>query len=180
MKNFQLVGSGVNIMPLLHAIQTKPHLWNRDDIRTKYPQSPHHQAEDILLRFNAIPDDISKIVDDKECFNYSALSELPQVRPLVFDLMRFVEGEQLGRLMLTKLAPSKQITPHKDQGSPAVFYERYHIILQNHPGSVFQCGDEKVTMKAGEVWWFNNTETHSVTNNSADDRLTLIADIRPC
>jgi hypothetical protein len=94
--------------------------------------------------------------------------------------MRRVEGEQLGRVLITKLAPGNQITPHEDGGAPATFYDRYHIMLQNGPGSLFHCGDETVTMKAGDVWHFDNTKTHSVINNSRDDRITLIADIRVC
>lgn len=179
MRNFQLLFSGANVLPILHTLQRKPYLWNRDDVRTKYPQSPHHQADDIILRFNEIPDDLTKIVDDKECRNYPAMQELP-VRPILFDLMRMVEGEQLGRVMITRLAPGKQITPHKDEGAPAEFYDRYHIILQNLPGSVFQCGDERVVMKSGDVWHFNNCLEHHVVNNSIDDRISLIADIRPC
>lgn len=181
MNNFLKMADGVNVMPLLHAIQTQPDLWNANDIRTRFPQSPHSQAEDILLRFNDIPeDDITKVVNDKDCFNYPAWQRLPQIRPIIFDLMRVVEGEQLGRVIITKLAPGKSITPHVDGGAPAEFYERYHVILQNFPGSLFRCGDETVCMRGGEVWWFNNCKPHEVVNNSAEDRLTMIVDIRPC
>jgi hypothetical protein len=33
-------------------------------------------------------------------------------------------------------------------------------------------------MRTGEVWWFNNAIEHEVVNNSADDRIHLIVDIR--
>jgi hypothetical protein len=33
-------------------------------------------------------------------------------------------------------------------------------------------------MAPGEVWWFDNSKMHEVINNSADDRLTMIVDIR--
>jgi hypothetical protein len=35
-------------------------------------------------------------------------------------------------------------------------------------------------MKTGDIWWFDNSQEHEVLNNSADDRLALIVDIRPC
>lgn len=180
MKNFQKIAQGVDVMPLLHAIQTQPELWNVHSLRTMYPQSPHHQAEDIWLRFNPISGDITDVINDKNCMNYEGFQALPQARPIIFDLMRRVEGEQLGRVIITKLAPGAEITPHEDGGAPATYYERYHIILQNLPGSIFNCGDETVTMKQGDVWWFNNQQVHSVVNNSADDRLTMICDIRVC
>lgn len=181
MRLFQQIAANIDVMPLLHTIQRKPHLWNRENIRTRYPQSPHHQADDIILRFNDIPDDdITKVINDKDCLNYPALAELPQARVLIFDLMRRVEGEQLGRVVITRLAPGRCITPHADQGAPAEFYDRYHVVLQNFPGSIFECGDEKVTMRSGDCWWFDNTKTHSVKNNSADDRISMIVDIRTC
>jgi len=181
MKNFQQIAANVDVMPLLHAIQRKPHLWNANTIRTRYPQSPHHAAEDIILRFNDIPDDdITKVVNDKECLNYPALAELPQARPILFDLMRRVEGEQLGRVVITKLMPGKTIALHRDEGAPAEYYERYHVMLQNYPGSNFTCGDETVFMRSGDVWWFDNCKEHSVVNNGSDARITMIVDIRPC
>lgn len=180
MKNFQLIASGVDTLPLLHAVQLQPELWNVHKLRTAHPLSPHQQAEDIWIRFNPIPERVEDVVNDKDCINYPAFYSLPQVRPILFDLMRRVEGEQLGRVLITKLAPGREITPHEDGGAPATFYDRYHCILQNLPGSIFNCGDETVTMRAGDLWWFNNEMTHSVVNNSADDRLTLICDIRVC
>ena len=62
--------------------------------------------------------------------------------------------------------------------SPVEYYERYHIVLSGHPGSIFRAGDEQVTMLTGEVWWFDNTKEHEVINNSADDRIHLIVDIK--
>ena len=35
-----------------------------------------------------------------------------------------------------------------------------------------------VNMLTGEIWWFNNQAEHEIINNSADDRIHLIVDIR--
>lgn len=180
MKNFQKIADGVDVMPLVHALTHKPHLWNQNELRKHYPNSPHAQADDVWIRFNKIPQDVSEVVNDKDCINYPAFYELPQAKPLILDLMRRVEGEQLGRVMITRLRPGTQILPHEDGGAPAEFYSRYHITLQSLPGAIFKCGDEAVNMRTGDVWWFNNRLTHSVVNNSADDRITLIVDIRIC
>jgi len=180
MKNFQLIAQGIDVRPLLHSVQHQPVLWNKYSLRTMYPQSPHNQAEDIWIRFNNLnPESPLSAIDDKECMNYDGWFALPQARPIIFDLMRIVEAEQLGRVLITKLAPGKEITPHEDGGAPATYYERYHVMLQNNPGSIFRCGEETVTMRAGECWWFDNQKTHSVVNNSVDDRITMIVDIRP-
>ena len=97
--------------------------------------------------------------------------------------MQRVDGERLGRVIITKLPPGKTITPHVASGAHAEYYTRHQIMLSNSPGSMFHCGDESVFMQTGEVWWFNNAVTHSVVNNSSDDRIALIVDIRqsnPC
>lgn len=180
MRNFLLLAQGVDVMPLLLAIQRQPELWDQNTLRTKHPDSPHTQVSDIWLRFNELPPEgeESRVVDDCETVWYPAIHALPQARSLIFQLMTRVEGERLGRCMITRLAPGKCITPHPDRGAPAEYYDRYHIVLQSRPGSIFRCGGETVHMKAGEAWWFDNSVEHEVINNSDDDRIHLIVDIK--
>lgn len=178
MRNFLRITAGLNTVPVLNALAANPQMWNEHDLRTRYPQSPHHAADDILLRFNELdaPEDV---INDIQTHPFDAWFQLP-VRDMVLDLMRAVGGTQLGRALITRLAPGASITPHADGGAPATFYERYQVMLQCLPGVVFRSGDETVQMQTGDVWWFNNTQEHEVVNNSADDRIVLIADIRTC
>lgn len=182
MKNFQKIAAGVDVTPLMHAVQRNSHLWNQNDLRTVHPGTPHTEVSDIWLRFNDLEKyragDAQSVLDEHESVNYPAMFELFQVRPLIFSLMTRVEGERLGRCLITKLPPGAKITPHVDGGAHAAYYERYHIVLQGLPGSVFRCGDEQVQMLTGECWWFDNSVEHEVINNSADDRVHLIVDIR--
>lgn len=189
MRNFYKLAEGVNTTPLLDAVVRNPQLWNEHKIRTTHPQSPHAQVDDILLRFQDISGykdeageyDVTKavsIVDGHESMCYFGWFYLYQCQAIIFDLMRRVEGIRLGRVMITRLAPGKVITPHADQGSCAEYYDRYHVMLKNNPGSIFRCGQETVTMKPGEVWYFDNKIEHEVVNNSVDDRITMIVDIR--
>lgn len=176
MKHFFKVGE-VNVQPLLHAIQRQPELWNEHRLRTKFPGTPHAQAEDIWLWFNS--EDSVDPANDRETVPYSAWGRLPQARPIIFDLMRAVEASQLGRVIITKLAPGREIAPHVDGGSPAQFYKRYQIALQSLPGALFKIEDETVNFVGGDVWLIDNRSRHSVINNSADDRICLIIDCRP-
>lgn len=183
MRYFQQLAAGVNVTPLMNALQRQPELWDANPIRTKHPGTAHAQVSDVLLRFNDLDEyirtgDPSTITDDKEAIPYPAWDALPQVRPIIFDLMRTVEATRLGRVVITKLPPGKEITPHEDMGAPAVWYERYQIALQSLPGAVFNIGDESVNFRTGDVWWINNAVTHSVVNNAADDRVVLICDLR--
>lgn len=173
----------MDVFPLLHATQRQPHLFNTNTIRTKHHGTAHAEVRDILLRFNDLVEyqrtgNPSDIVDDKEAIEFPAWNSLPQARPLIFDLMRRVEGVRLGRVILTLLPPGKTITPHVDGGAPAHYYQRYQIALQCLPGAVFAIGDEEMNFRTGEVWWIDNTVEHSVVNNSPDDRIVLIVDIR--
>ena len=177
MNNFQCIAQGVDVVPLYNAIMRNPQMWNVHTLRTEHPNTAHGQVSDIWLRFNDCGDP-SSVIDDKEAINYPAWWSLPQARALVFSLMARVEGERLGRVLVTKLVPGAKVTPHTDGGAPAEYYDRYHIVLNSNPECVFRAGDEVVNMPTGSVWWFDNTKEHEVINNGADDRVHIIVDIR--
>ena len=174
MRNFDLLTSGADVGPLRNALH-RTDLWNQNDLRTKHEGTVHGDVDDIWLRFNEISSDV---IDDTECHDYPGMKELPQARPLIFELMRYVEGTRLGRVIATRLPPGGKILPHQDQGAPATYYERYQIIIKCPEGCTFRIGDESVQMQAGQIWWINNCEEHEVVNLGDDDRLVMIVDIR--
>lgn len=178
MRRFCKIFEQMDVVPLLNALAAKPHLWNQNRLRTTFPGSPHAACDDIWLFFNDVPEDKAAVIDDIAVRPYAAWQELPQARHLVFDLMRRIEGVQLGRVLITRLAPGQAIPEHADQGAPAEYYQRYQIALQSLPGCAFQIDDEAVNFRMGECWWIDNTAPHCVINNSADDRLALIVDVR--
>jgi len=180
MRNFYRLCEGIDTVSIVHALQTRPELWNRNELRREYPGTPHEECDDIWVRFQPEGMTVEQVVDAHESINYPALAELPGLRPIIFGLMRQVEGERLGRVLISRLAPGGRIHPHVDGGDHARYYKRYQIALQSLPGVVFRAGDETVTMRTGDIWWFDNSIEHEVVNNSADDRLALIVDIRPC
>lgn len=177
MRHFHRIAEGIDFFPVVHALQRQPDLWNAHPIRTTHPGTAHSQADDILVWFNDTSDP-QAVVNDREVISYPAWEKLPQLRPVIFDLMRRVEAARLGRVIISRLAPGKQITPHVDGGAPATYFERYQLALQSLPGVQFTAGAETVQMRTGDVWWFDNQQEHSVVNNSADDRLALIVDLR--
>ncbi len=178
MRNFQLLQKGLDVTPLLHAIERQSELWNQNDLRSTYPGTPHTEIDDIWLRFNATPDDIPEVMDGHESINYPAMYKLPQAHHFIFGIMAKVDGERLGRVLVTRLKPGGEIAPHVDGGEHAAYYDRYHLVLQGFPGSEFYCGNEQVNMQTGDVWWFDNSVEHRVVNNSADDRIHLVVDVR--
>lgn len=191
MRNFQRLSYGNNFEPLLNAVLRQPELWNYAKVRTWHEQSAHRVVDDIVLRYNmfaAGEDFVEKVCSETFVVDYPAMDLLVQARPIIFSLMTMVEGEHLGRVFVSRMAPGIMIPPHSDRIPPAeeqfpgkippaIYYERYHAVLKSQPGVQFTCGDETVYMAPGELWWFNNLEAHSVMNNSADDRVHLVIDI---
>ena len=180
MRNFLRLGTGANVAPLLLAITRRPELWNQHTLRTTHPLSPHTQVDDIWLRFNELPPagEEARILDEHESIDYPAYAALPEARALVMALFTAVGGERLGRVLLTRLPPGRNIAAHVDSGSHAAYYERHHIVLQSNPDSLFRAGSEAVAMEAGEIWWFDNSQEHEVVNSGKDDRIHLIVDVR--
>ncbi len=184
MKYFELLAVGVDVLPLQHALHRHPNLWNENSLRSDFENSPHREAEDILLRFQAIPAGIEAaeakqaVMQSLDCDWWPAWHQLPQARALVFDLLRRVEASRLGRVMLTRLASGGRIYPHPDQGIYSGAYDRYHIVVQAQPGCQFRAEDDTVQMRTGEVWWLQNRVEHEVANNSGDERIHLIVDLQ--
>lgn len=189
MQNFLKLTGGIEVMPLLLAIRRRPELWREDTFLRDYPQGPFKQIESIMLRFpekrvfeqeeelEAYKRGESKF-DQHESIDYPPYKALPEARPIIMNLMHYVGGERLGRVMINKIAPGGCIFPHADTPAHADYYSRFHVVLESHPGVSFRCGDETIYMGAGEAWWFNNKLEHEVINNSAGDRIHMIVDIR--
>lgn len=189
MHNFQRIATKTDIMPLLLAIKRRPELWAKDTFLRDYNQGiPFGCVETIFLRWPVIqdgsqmtPEQIEAYkagIDQHESMDRPEYKTLHEARPIVMNLMAYVGGERLGRVMINKIAPGGSITPHADTPAHADYYTRHHLVLQSSPGVVFKCGGEQVYMATGETWWFNNALEHEVINNSADDRIHMIMDVR--
>lgn len=172
MRNFLRLMNNATVLPTLASIMRQPELWDADDVRTTIPNGPHSQVSDILLRFGA------KDLTTLQCFDRPAMRDVFGAKVTSLDVMRLVNGDQLGRVMITRLPPGGRIEPHVDEGEYAEFYSRYHLVLHGSPGSLFRCGGETVNMITGELWWFDSHLEHEVVNNSPEDRIHMIMDIR--
>lgn len=190
MRNFQKIAEGVNVTPLLNALYRKPELWKADDYLRKYPQGPFGEIDTVFLRFQDMfcvksEEDLELYKQNKlaghdfhECTWRPEIHELPEARAHIMALMTALGATRLGRCIVNRIKPGGRIYPHCDSDTHAAYWDRYHIVLQSEPGNVFRCVDEQVWMRQGEIWWFQNALEHEVINNSAEDRLHLIIDLR--
>jgi quercetin dioxygenase-like cupin family protein len=179
MRNFLKIADNVDVLPVVNALAVNADLWNQNTLRTDNPLSPHSEVDDIWVFFND-PKDPQAVINDIQTHPFPAWDRLHPIKDMILNLMRRVNGVQLGRVIMTRMKPGARIAPHVDGGAPATFYSRYQMALQCLPGVVFRAGDEVVEMRSGDVWWFDNTVEHEVINNSADDRIAMVVDIRSC
>lgn len=186
MRNFQMIGQGLDVVPLLHQIRRQPELWREDTYLRDYPQGPFGQVESVILRFpdrsvhatEAALAAHMEHFDQHENYDQPPYKRLTEARPIITNLMHYVGGERLGRVMINKIAPGGKVFPHADTPVHANYWDRYHVVLESHPGVDFRCEDEHVYMPTGTIWWFQNANEHEVINNSAGDRVHMIVDIR--
>lgn len=187
MRNFHCIARDVPVMPLLHQVVRNPHLWNQNNFRTTFPNTPHVDVDDIWLRFSDPEKCVTttKVIGDDKPVWYPAAQTLSEAKPLIRWLMHHVNAYELGRVLISRVKPGGRILPHRDNDGEYVLtpdIARYHVALQGLPGSLYMCGEEgereTVTMRTGEVWWFNAHAEHSIVNNSEDDRIHLLVDVR--
>lgn len=186
MRHFLQIAKDVDVTPLLMALIRRPELWKEDTYLRDFPQGPFKLIDSIMLRFpvKAVLESQAELekhnstYDQHESIDYPPYKILPEARPIVQALMSRVAGERLGRVMINRMAPGASIFPHADTPAHCEYYSRFHVVLKSQPGVDFRTGEERVYMAPGEVWWFNNAEEHEVINNSGDDRIHMIVDIR--
>lgn len=175
MSHITKLAEGLNIGPMLWALQANPQLWDQHRTRTEDPASPHHGLSDIWARYCQEGDDPT---GPHESAWYPAADLLP-IRELVYPLMAFVHGDRLGGVLITRIPAGAECKPHKDPGWHARYYEKFAVQVQSAPGQAFCFDNERLETKPGDLYWFDNSATHWVENPTPFDRITVIACIRP-
>ncbi len=184
MNNAEMIAERLDTRLALMEL-ARARLWSEETFRQDFPNSPHINTKTILCRMtdelrNGELDPHALVgVNTLEALDYPAYEKLPSVRRLVSTLMAQVSGERLGRVMVVKLIAGEGIEPHIDEGEYPKYYDRFHITLQcGVNGALYQVGEDKFRMLAGQVWWFQNLVSHQVYNDSNIDRINIIVDIK--
>jgi len=181
MRHFQQIAAGVEVLPLVLDLYRQPALWNRHNARTAGVGS-FEGTDDIWVRFRDPAELVSResYVEPFTLVFYPAWHALPHLRPIVFGLMARLEAVQLGGVLITRVPAGQQVAPHDDRGRwhPEFFRTKAYLPLASNDRCYSTCGDERVTMKVGEAWLFDNLKTHSTVNEGETDRVTLIVSMR--
>lgn len=160
----------------LHAqLLEHPELWNQHQARTE--QYAHAGVSDIWLRYNDLANfkgDLATFNEEHESTWYPSFDLLPAATEIVFNTMRFVFGERLGGVLITKVPPKGRVAPHLDLGWHAKKYQKFAVQICANDEQAF-CFDEMQLITApGDLYTFDNQKLHWVENDSDEDRITMI------
>lgn len=167
----RLVAEDINVNALHWALM-KTDAWNLHPERTQSKDSPHYGIHDIWARY-------SKEFTDQphDSVWYPVADELP-VKNICYGIMASVRGDRLGGVLITKIPAGKEVKPHVDTSWHAKYYEKFALQVASHPKQKFCFEDEELVTKPGDLFWFDNSYSHWVTNDTDHDRITMIICIR--
>lgn len=182
-KTHELVCSDLDVLPLQKELLANYDEFGKYDYRASFPNSPHSQMNDIWVRYNDIKPfeekgSLQGFEAEHDSIWYPVLDKLPSIKRVVFELMRQVEGERLGGILITKLPSGGKIARHTDAGWHAQYYDKFYVPILNSKGSIFGFEDGIIEPTLGQAWWFDNSNPHWVDNNSDTDRIAMIVCIR--
>jgi hypothetical protein len=164
---------GVNVQPMLWALQANAQLWNTHSERTKPANSPHRDLDDVWVRYQKAP----FAEGDHESFWYEDANLLP-ARDIVYPLMAEFKGERLGGVLITRIPAGCQCYPHVDNGWHARYYDKFAVQIASAPGQAFCFEGETLESMPGDVYAFDNSYLHWVENPTRYDRITMIVCIK--
>jgi len=156
-----------------------PALWDTLPMRTQ-GGSPHRELSDIWVRYNPI----ERFDGDIEKFNaqhvaewYPVVRAIPTAKALSERIAEDFDSE-LGGVLVTKIPAGKTCYPHVDHGWHAHHYEKLALQVKGHPAQRFHVEDDELTTVDGDLFTFDNSKVHWVTNESSEDRITMIVCVR--
>lgn len=179
MENFLKVASGLNTEPLRLSLERQPELFGRHGERKYVAGSPHAEMTDLWVRYAdyrpfEASGDWSGFRDPHQAVWYPEAAAIPEIRPVVFDLMRIVEAEFLAGVLITKLPPGGRIGRHVDGGWHAATFHKFFVPINNAPGAKFCFEEGELEPVNGDAWLFRNDVPHWVVNDSTEDRVAMI------
>jgi len=178
MQHFKCLRSGLPVQHLLDEIAAVPDAWNLNRGRQgKIKVQREAEAIPIRgLRKSAVAGRKKWDVHESR-FTYIS-ANFPRVRDCLQVLAQELDGK-LARAKVVKLQPGARVYPHSDRGEYYKLRDRYHLVLASEPGNYLTCADERVWMRPGELWWFNNKLEHAAANESSGARIHFIFDLLP-
>ena len=168
-ERLKLLATGLDVGPLADALRAHPELWDQNTARTQDPESPHYGLSDIWARYAQ-----DKVGAEAHISAWYPAADVLPVRGMARLLMAMFGGEQLGGVLITRIPPGAICRPHFDNAWHANNYEKFAVQVEAAPGQAFHFEGEHLVTQPGDIYWFDNSHTHWVVNESEVDRITAI------
>jgi quercetin dioxygenase-like cupin family protein len=171
--NFNYIGN-VDISIIKNKLhELGENIWSEHTLRqTIYDAHKHTETVELMWDLNSLTTNKKgNIHSNFYLFNIGEF--LNEIKPSYVE--KYGEGDFI-RVLLVKLKKRCSITPHVDSGDSLSSCKRTHIAIITNPNVIFTVGDETKNMMEGDIWEINNQNTHSVDNNSDEDRIHFIID----
>lgn len=166
---------GIDVEPMVQALEGHPELWNQHRGRTDPADSPHHGLDDIWARY--APPGADDSGPHASVWYPSPI--LSVFKDFTYPLMGMVRGDELGGVLITRIPPGATCKPHTDPGWHARYYEKFALQIKAAPGQKFCFENAELETAPGDVFWFDNSRLHWVENPTEHERITMIVCIRP-
>lgn len=171
----RLIRSGYDVAEAVRQLESQPDVWNRYTLRTD--AYAHRAVDDVWCRYNAWGNwngDVAAFNGPHESVWYPVIGQLPAVWSLVRRVMRDMAIKTLGGVLITRIPPGGRVEPHIDNGWHARHYEKFAVQLRGNDRQAFHFEDAELRAQPGDLYTFDNSRLHWVTNDSDEDRITLI------
>ena len=177
MTPIQMVKPGFcDVAMLARQLEANPQLWNQHTARTL--AYVHSAVSDIWVRYNAFENLGPNFNDEHESVWYPAYAALPALKDILFGVMREVEGTRLGGVLITRVPAGGEVKPHVDNSWHAGYYEKFAVQVKGNKDQAFCFEECSLSANPGDLYTFDNSKLHWVTNDSGEERITLIICIR--
>ena len=179
MQHFTNITRDVDIKALLAELDAAPEMWFADTSRQRKVRCQRN-TRSIFLRVarKPLPPRAKNANDVHESRIARSARKFPRALAYCESVADDMSGT-LGRATLVALLPHGRVFPHVDAGAYYRIRDRFHLVLRSTRGSPLAAGDERVVMRPGELWAFNNKARHWADNPSEEPRVHLIFDVLP-
>jgi mannose-6-phosphate isomerase-like protein (cupin superfamily) len=181
MRNFRLLHAGLDVAPILAELDAAPE-WGQYDERREREGTAHGDlTADLWIRYFA-RDTLNEPADYNrpgQCVFYPVWDRLPSIHRLVWGLMTSQRAVEIGGILCTRLPPGGRIERHADDAWHAHRYNRKcYVVLEANARCIVECDGDEQVFRQGEIFEFDNTRPHAMTNDGNDMRTILIICLR--
>ena len=179
LKHFTRIADSVDVSPFLAELDAAPEMWFANTSRQRKIRCQRN-TRNIFLRAprKPLPHGAKNANDIHESRVARSARKFPRTLAWCESVADTLSGT-LGRATLVALLPHGRVFPHVDAGAYYRIRDRFHLVLRSARGSPLAAGDERIVMRPGELWAFNNKARHWADNPSDESRVHLIFDVLP-